>query len=277
MTKFSRKNNESKGLLYLINLGVSYKRVTQLRYFVAVFFATTMMYFSNSSKSEVDFVKSYTTFYFNPVVDVFYSPISFLKYLTNLTFDIIFVYKENKRLKEENLKMEEHILLRELKSHKDQENDYLLHANIGFDKHLKNFPISYISTNSGIAIVELNGFSVKENSSVLCGSGLAGRVVSSDDKIAKIILINDERSFLPVTTSATGVKGVLKSHFSGGVEIVNTETLPKIGEIVYTMSPDKAFLGGVPVGIIYKSDNDEVLVKPMCDPLKSNFFSIFVG
>ncbi len=274
MARFHNSQNRHRGIFYLINFGLSNHRVTQIRYGLATVLSISLIYFSQTNKKEIEFIQSYAVFTCNSIINIFYSPVTFIKYSINLAADMSLVYKENSKLREENKKMEEYMILKELERHKHYDTQNLLQKNLGISHNVQNFEVSYISKQSGVAIIKTKGVRIEENSSVLCSSGLAGRVIFSDENIAKVILINDEKSFIPVTTSISASRGILKNDIEAGLEIIGFEIPPKIGEIVYTMSTDTAFLSGVPVGIIYKSDNQKVLVKAICDATKSNFLSV---
>jgi rod shape-determining protein MreC len=108
---------------------------------------------------------------------------------------------------------------------------------------------------------------VARNQAVLTADGLAGRVVSLGPHAARILLITDINSRIPVLLEHSRERGMLSGDNSGRpiLEFLPPKVRPAVGQRVVTSGDGGVFPPGLPVGVVARSDDSEVRVQPFVD------------
>jgi len=206
------------------------------------------------------------------------SPIKFSGVVKDFFITHIFVYKENKKLKTE---------LEELRN-KDFQTLYLQTANKRLQDIIQLEKKSTFTTISAKVILDknspyLNSVIISKGSSsgiklgmpVLSEGNLAGRVVEVNFLSARILLLNDLNSKIPVMISPKGSQAILSGR---GEDKPKLEYLPEKFEVsdknlVFTSGKDGIFFEGIPVGNVIFEDN-KIKVKLFSDPNQISFVHI---
>lgn len=117
---------------------------------------------------------------------------------------------------------------------------------------------------------------VKNDQAVINQDGLIGRVVESGQSSARVLLINDINSRVPVLVEGSGEKSILvgKNSSTPALAYLTADSKVKIGDRVITSGDGGIFPGGVPVGVITSIENKEVLVQPFTNPSHAYYVSI---
>ena len=117
---------------------------------------------------------------------------------------------------------------------------------------------------------------VEKGQVVINEKGLIGRVLEVFDKTARILLITDFTSRIPVKILEGNVRGIVRGTNSYNLELVFTEdedvTL-KEGMLVVTTGIDGLFPQGLPVGVI-QSVGKLIYIKPDVDFSDLDFVTI---
>ena len=208
------------------------------------------------------------------------SPIKFSGTVKDFFITHIFVYKENRKLKTE---------LEELK-HKDFQTLYLQTANKRLQDIIQLEKQSVFTTIAAKVILDknspyLNSVIINRGSSsriklgmpVLSEGNLVGRVVEVNFLSARILLLNDLNSKIPVMISPKGSQAILSGR---GEDKPKLEYLPEKFELsdknlVFTSGKDGIFFEGIPVGNVIFEDN-KIKVKLFSDPNQVSFVNVIL-
>ncbi len=206
------------------------------------------------------------------------SPIKFSGTVKDFFITHIFVYKENRKLKTE---------LEELKN-KDFQTLYLQTANKRLQDIIQLEKKSAFTTIAAKVILDknspyLNSVIINRGSSsriklgmpVLSEGNLVGRVVEVNFLSARILLLNDLNSKIPVMISPKGSQAILSGR---GEDKPKLEYLPEKFELndknlVFTSGKDGIFFEGIPVGNVIFEDN-KIKVKLFSDPNQISFVNV---
>ena len=206
------------------------------------------------------------------------SPIKFSGTVKDFFITHIFVYKENRKLKTE---------LEELKN-KDFQTLYLQTANKRLQDIIQLEKKSAFTTIAAKVILDknspyLNSVIINRGSSsrielgmpVLSEGNLVGRVVKVNFLSARILLLNDLNSKIPVMISPKGSQAILSGR---GEDKPRLEYLPEKFELsdknlVFTSGKDGIFFEGIPVGNVISEDN-KIKVKLFSDPNQVSFVNV---
>ena len=206
------------------------------------------------------------------------SPIKFSGTVKDFFITHIFVYKENRKLKTE---------LEELKN-KDFQTLYLQTANKRLQDIIQLEKKSAFTTITAKVILDknspyLNSVIINRGSSsriklgmqVLSEGNLEGRVVEVNFLSARILLLNDLNSKIPVMIYPNGSQAILSGH---GEDKPKLEYLPEKFELnnknlVFTSGKDGIFFEGIPVGNAI-SEGNKIKVKLFSDPNQMSFVKV---
>ena len=208
------------------------------------------------------------------------SPIKFSGTVKDFFITHIFVYKENRKLKTE---------LEELKN-KDFQTLYLQTANKRLQDIIQLEKKSAFTTIAAKVILDknspyLNSVIINRGSSsriklgmpVLSEGNLVGRVVEVNFLSARILLLNDLNSKIPVMISPKGSQAILSGR---GEDKPKLEYLPEKFELsdknlVFTSGKDGIFFEGIPVGNAV-SEGNKIKVKLFSDPNQVSFVNVIL-
>ncbi len=113
---------------------------------------------------------------------------------------------------------------------------------------------------------------------VVSNEGLVGRVVETSTNYAKIMLVSDTNSRIPVVAVSSRERGVMvgDNHSARMLYIQDKETL-KTGELLLTSGDGKVYPAGIAVGTVTQISEDDVIVKPVTDLRGVNFVQIYTN
>ena len=208
------------------------------------------------------------------------SPIKFSGTVKDFFITHIFVYKENLKLKTE---------LEELKN-KDLQTSYLQTANKRLQDIIQLEKKSTFTTVAAKVLLDKNSpylnsviinrgsnSGIKLGMPVLSEGNLVGRVVEVNFFSARILLLNDLNSKIPVMISPKGSQAILSGR---GEDKPKLEYLPEKFELndknlVFTSGKDGIFFEGIPVGNVIFEDN-KIKVKLFSDPNQVSFVNVIL-
>jgi len=208
------------------------------------------------------------------------SPIKFSGTVKDFFITHISVYKENRELK---------IKLEKLKN-KDFQTLYLQTENKRLQDIIQLEKKSAFTTVAARVILDKNspylnsviinrgsGSRIKLGMPVLSEGNLVGRVVEVNFLSARILLLNDLNSKIPVMISPKGSQAILSGR---GEDKPKLEYLPEKFELsdknlVFTSGKDGIFFEGIPVGNVIFEDN-KIKVKLFSDPNQVSFVNVIL-
>jgi rod shape-determining protein MreC len=105
--------------------------------------------------------------------------------------------------------------------------------------------------------------------------GLIGRVVQISANYAKVMLINDINSRIPIITSITGERAILTGE-NNKLTLLYLQDNHKIiqGEIILTSGDGKIYPYGLPVGKIIGVNSNGIEIEPIVELSKVEFVNI---
>ena len=108
---------------------------------------------------------------------------------------------------------------------------------------------------------------VAKGQAALTGEGLAGRVTEVGDRSARVLLLTDINSRIPVLIENTRYKAILAGDNSNEPRLLflTPGVQPMPGDRVVTSGDGGAFPSGLPVGIVGSVDEGVVTVVPFVD------------
>jgi len=237
----------------------------------ALFLLAFFMFLINKVDSHAfDKINSFSMTLVYPAVRVVSAPFVGVRKVWNFLNDVAFVYSENKRLTQENSKL----------MYEHEKYNHLRAENALLSRLLKYSPpedskfvtAQIVSEDSGrfshsvVAYVKDDG-SVQKGQIALSENGVIGRVEQVRGNYARIMLISDINSKIPVVVERNRVRGILSGN--------NTETLNLLfvplgsqlekGDVIVTSGVAGGFPVGLAVGTIYEIENGEIKVQPIAD------------
>lgn len=202
-----------------------------------------------------------------PMLDVLSRPLAVLDSIVDRTRGFLTVYRENARLTEEN----ERLLSWQQTARKLASENAELR---GLLKLAPEPPTSFVTArviaNSGGAYVRSvmvnagHDSGVMRGQSAVTGEGLVGRVSEVGSRAARILLITDLNSRIPVIVEGSRQQAVLAGDNSERPRLRYMEAgaALKVGDRVVTSGQGGVFPPGLPVGVVAGFDGDLARVEP---------------
>ena len=203
----------------------------------------------------------------SPALDVLSRPLAALGHLTDRARDFVAVYQDNHRLVEENERLlnwqqaalnlaSENARLRELLKLTPEPATTFITARV-----IANSDGAYVRSLMVHAGSE-NG--VERGQAAVTGEGLVGRVSEVGSRAARVLLVTDLNSRVPVIVEGPQQRALLTGdnserpcllYLDAGAEI-------KVGDRVVTSGQGGVFPPGLPVGVVASLDGEAPRVEP---------------
>jgi rod shape-determining protein MreC len=106
---------------------------------------------------------------------------------------------------------------------------------------------------------------VRKNQAAVTGEGLAGRVIEVGERAARVLLLTDINSRIPVALEKSRVRAVLAGDNGPMPELAHLppDAVPEIGERVVTSGFGGLFPPGIPVGTVAHVGAQGIRVMPL--------------
>jgi rod shape-determining protein MreC len=243
--------------------------------FFCVLFMVLSIQFPILNHKFQSFVVEITT----PVLEAIQQPSKWINAVGNSITGHIAVYEENKILQEEVLNNQ--YLIRDLAIAQNENRELRKLLNIVEETKGKSLTGRIISdkksTFSHTVIVQIGTEQgVEKGQVVINKNGLVGRVLEVFDNSARLLLITDYTSRIPVKVIGADVRGIVRGTNSYNLELIFTEDEDikiKEGMLIVTTGVDGLFPQGLPVGVIH-SVGKSIYIKPYADFSNLEFVSI---
>lgn len=186
---------------------------------------------------------------------------------------------ENIKLKAENQRLREWYQTALMLQAENQSLQKLLNLKINNDY---KYVTARVVSDSGNAFVKtfLIGVGqkdgIRKNQAVLAGEGMIGRIIETGHNAARVLLLNDINSRIPVIIEGTNQKAVLTGNNS---DYPVLKHLPKDSGIVQgmrlvTSGDGGVFPYGMPIGRVFIDENNSPYVKPYADTNRITFVRV---
>jgi rod shape-determining protein MreC len=214
-----------------------------------------------------------------PTLDALSRPLVAAEDMAERAWGIVAAYQDNARLKAENER-----LLRWRRAALD-----LAAENARLRKLLKLAPeaaISYVTArviaNSGGAFARSlmvdagSGSGVARGQAAITGDGLAGRVAEVGTRAARVLLVTDLNSRIPVILESSHQRAVLAGDNSERPQLryLDPAAPVKIGDGVVTAGQGGVFPPGLPVGVVASVEDGVPRVEPYAELSRVEYLRI---
>jgi rod shape-determining protein MreC len=108
---------------------------------------------------------------------------------------------------------------------------------------------------------------VRKDQAVITGEGLIGRVSEVGERAARVLLLSDINSHIPVFVERTRERAVLFGDNSSRMELhyLASDMTAMVGDRIVTSGHGGTFPPGLPLGVITSTENGIVEVQPFVD------------
>lgn len=214
-----------------------------------------------------------------PLLEIASRPVAAARRVVERTDEYAYVFDENERLRAENARLlawKEVALKLEAKVAR-----YEALLNVQVDPGIKYVSGRAVSDNGGpfvdTVIVNVGrDQGIKSGDAVIDTDGLVGRVVATGDKAARVLLLTDLNSRIPVVIEPAHYKAVLSGDNTDWPKLdylaVTSSVSP--GDRVVTSGDDKLIPPGVPVGLVIQTSDGFLRVQTFADRNRLDFVRI---
>ena len=222
---------------------------------VLVVLSLMMILLSRADQSVFEPLRISLTDAVGPALDALSRPIAAAGDLIDRAYMLVDLYKENARLKDENDRL----------LHWQQAALRLASENVELRSLLRLVPqpaVSFVTArviaNSGGAFVRNflvdagSDSGVARGQAVITGDGLVGRVAEVGTRAARILLVTDLNSRIPVIVERSRQRAILSGDNSGRplLEYRDPAAAVNIGDRLVTSGEGGVFPPGLPVGVV---------------------------
>ena len=197
------------------------------------------------------------------------------------TKKLIYVYKENSRLKKELEKLKSKDLQVEFLQIQNKSLKKTLETDIKTDRNNIIAKVLLDKSSPYLKSIIVNRGSrsgVLKGMPVLDGSYLIGKIVEVNYLSSRVLLLNDLNSRIPVTFGSDAIQAILTGNGSKKpkLEYLPEQFISLGNQKVFTSGKDGIFLPGIPVGLT-EPLNDEATVRLYSDPNQLSFVNIEIA
>ncbi|MBQ8750035.1 MAG: rod shape-determining protein MreC [Alphaproteobacteria bacterium] len=215
-----------------------------------------------------------------PLIHVSTLPAVGISSLYKKTSEFLNVYEENERLKKENEQL--YLLknqIRALKSENKNLKDLLHHFDTPNTKSYTAYIIAENGnafSNSLIIYIGKNQDKIKQGYAVVNSKGLIGRIELVSGNYAKVSLITDINSKIPVVSAKSRDRGILLGQNKKELSLIFTPLLAELhdGDMLVTSGVGGGLPPDIPVAKINKVTLDKITASPLFNPSKIEIVKI---
>lgn len=213
-----------------------------------------------------------------PVLDVLSRPASSLERFAGWAQSLANIHAQNQQLREANarlmqwqqvaLRLEaENVALRELLHYSSRENLKFTTAKVISDR---GGPFARtVLVNAGL------NFGIETGQPVINADGMVGRVVESAEHSARVLLLTDINSRIPVITENSRERSIASGNNTDMLTLLYLadDTKVAVGEKLVTSGDGATVPAGLPVGEIVAVESGSVKVRPYANWFRLEYIS----
>lgn len=214
-----------------------------------------------------------------PILEFIDRPLSLYDRLAARVHDILSVYEENARLRQENDRLLQwQNVAQRLRAENEQMRALLQAAP---DPAISFLSARVVATSGGAFLrsVMIDAGSqdgITRGEAAVTSEGLVGRIAETGLRASRVLLLTDMNARIPVRLESTGDTAVLAGDNSDLPRLLYLpqRTLPKIGERIVTSGHGGVFPPGLPVGLVSSIDKGVARVETFADLTRIQFLRI---
>jgi rod shape-determining protein MreC len=184
--------------------------------------------------------------------------------------DLLNVYSDNERLREENARL---LQWQEVGRRLETENEELRRLTKFVPQDAPQYIAAQVIANSGGAFARNvlvdagRRAGVTRGQAAATGEGLVGRVAEVGERAARILLLTDLNSRIPVVLEDTRDRAMLAGDNSDQPRLLYLPATAKVtpGERIVTAGSGGIFPPGLPVGMVASVDGGVIRVEPYAE------------
>jgi len=252
MKKYNSKKSTISGVAnpYGLSSGAAYLALLIISFILLIS--------SIFNPSQISSVRTTTIDIFAPVISTIGKPFKTISQNLSSISGFASLRAENTTLKTENTRLKEWYQTALMLQAENQSLQKLLNVKIQtHQNYITTRVISDVSSNFVKTIIVLSGSNegVKKNQAVLSGEGMIGRVIEAGESSARVLLLTDINSRLPVLIEGTNQKAILTGTNNN---IPLLKHLPKDtgmveGARIVTSGDGGIFPPSLPIGRVIKN------------------------
>ena len=238
---------------------------------IVFIFSFLLIFFSKTDYYLVNQIKSISSEIVNPVTKIVSYPVTTTSNAINRIQELSILKSENLKLKEEIIRLKKWQILAIQNSRENKVFKKLLNAtdnNITLVKTASIINRNDILFSKTININAGTKNGLTNQMSVINHRGLVGRVIDPSMNNAKVLLLIDQNSSLPVKTISDGLVSLIQGS-GDGIHLVSSfikeDKMPKIGDLLVTSGTAQIFPPDLLVGKIVKILENRFYVLPFVD------------
>ncbi len=189
------------------------------------------------------------------------------------------LYRENQKLREENARL---LQWQEVARRLESENADLRSLTKFTPEGSAHYLSAQVIANSGGAFARNVLVSagtrdgVARGQAAVTGDGLVGRVAEVGERSARILLLTDLNSHIPVQLAASGERAVMAGDNSGEPRLLYLplNAAVKSGDRIVTAGAGGVFPPGLPVGVVASVEGGLVRVEPFAELSRLDYVRI---
>lgn len=202
-----------------------------------------------------------------PALDVLSRPVEAVGKVRNWFANLANIYAQNAKLREANSRLmqwqhvaiqleAENNALRELLNYSAQEELRFTTAKVISDRGGPFTRTALINAGSGLGVLE--------GQPIINGDGLVGRVIESGEHSARVLLLTDINSRIPVITSDSRERAIAAGRNTANLTLLYLpdDTQVTVGEMLVTSGDGNTVPAGLPVGEVIAVKDGRVTVRP---------------
>lgn len=202
-----------------------------------------------------------------PALDVLSRPVEAMGKVRNWFANLANIYAQNAKLRETNSRLmqwqnvaiqleAENNALRELLNYTAQEELRFTTAKVISDRGGPFTRTVLINAGTGLGVLE--------GQPIINGDGLVGRVIESGEHSARVLLLTDINSRIPVITSDSRERAIAAGKNTADLTLLYLpdDTHVQVGEMLVTSGDGNTVPAGLPVGEVIAVKDGRVTVRP---------------
>jgi rod shape-determining protein MreC len=232
--------------------------------------AVGMMVLGKAETAVVERVRMIVVDAFVPILDAIARPVATANQAFERVNEIVHVHAENARLREENARLLQwQSVARKLEAENHSLRDMLRFA--------PETPVSFVSARvvghgggsflRAVLVTAGARDGVAKGQAAVTGDGLVGRVTEVGERSARVLLLTDINSHVPVILESSREPAVLAGDNSARprLQFLLQTAKPQVGERVTTSGIGGVFPAGLPIGVVASIGDNGVRIQPFAD------------
>ena len=241
--------------------------------------AVSLFLFSVVRPGSFEGMRSGAADIFAPVIAAVSWPVQEAANYARAVSGIAAMQAENAKLQQENEQLREWYQTALVLKTENKSLQRLL--NIRLDPQL-HYVTARVAADSGssyartILVLAGRRDNVQKGHAVISGEGVIGRVIETGNMTARILLVTDINSRVPVQVGESANRAILAGNNSDMpvLQHLGPDMMVAEGDRVVTSGDGGIFPYGLPVGIVVRGDNGGWAVRPLADIGKTTFVRV---